>query len=227
MHRPFVALRSRPSGAPVAALVLGLATTTGCAGQKFNYPGESLWERFPLDGERQWSYVSDDVSVEYSLIVDKISTVSQGGKDVVTLAYTHRTSDGGETLQYEVDWSTDADDGIEIWKWTDYSTDVAGVTTNFDPPVVFAEREMNAGDIVETSTGGDTFATEYVGLTTCPNQWTTDEWECAVVTIGSGTGSQPFLGTWSIARSYGPSWIELDSTPGKFVLADAFQSAGE
>jgi hypothetical protein len=201
-------------------LALGLSTV-GCAGQKFAYPGEKLWERFPLEGERLWEYTNDDANVEYSLSVAKTASVLVSGKEIVTLTHTAIDPEGGETLLHELDWSTDADDGIELWSWTDFGADPAGVITTYDPPIRLAAREMNNGDTVETVTGSGTFTGQYLGLGDCPNYWSNDTWECAQITLTSDVGGEPFTGVYWIAMSYGISWMEPVEIGGKWVLANA------
>jgi hypothetical protein len=202
-------------------LVAFALSSVGCAGQKFAYPGEKLWERFPLEGQRLWEYTNEDSSVEFTLSIEKVGSVLVDGKDIVTLAHTAVDSEGGEVLLHEVDWSTDSDDGIELWSWTDFSTDPAGVTTTFDPPIQMAAREMNAGDSVTTATGGGVFTGQYLGLTDCPNNWSNDTWECAQVELSSDVGGLPFTGVYYIAMSYGMSWMEPSEVGGKWVLANA------
>lgn len=210
-----------------ATVVAALTTASllgGCAGQKFGYAGENLWERYPLDGTtREWEYVNEDTAVEYVLVVEKVSETLQGGKALVTLSYTARAADtatgeSGETLLHEVVWSTDSDDGVEIWSWTDYTADVAGVTTDYSPPVIFAEREMNNGDMVDSDSAGVSFTSQYNGLQDCPNNWSGDTWECARVAITGGTGAEPFLGEHWVAMNYGTSWFEPEAG-GKWVLS--------
>ena len=201
-------------------LALALSTV-GCAGQKFAYPGEKIWERFPLEGQRLWEYTNEDATVEYTLAIEKTGSVLQGGKEIVTLTHTAVDSEGGETLLHDLDWSTDADDGIELWSWTDYTADPAGVTTTFEPPIQMAAREMNAGDSVVTTTGPGTYTGTYTGLTDCPNNWSNDTWECAQLEFESDVGGEPFTGTYYIAMSYGMSWMEPTEVGGKWVLANA------
>jgi len=204
----------------MVALALALSTV-GCAGQKFAYPGEKLWERYPLDGQRMWEYVNEDPTVEYSLRIDKSSSTLVDGKEVATLTHTAVDSEGGETLLHELDWSTDADDGIELWSWTDFTADSAGVTVDFDPPIQMAAREMNAGDSVSTTTGGGDYTSQYLGLGDCPNNWSNDTWECAQVELTSSVGGEPFTGVYWIAMSYGTSWMEPVEVGGKWVLSNA------
>jgi len=215
------ALRRMGVVAPVLMLF------SGCAGESFKYPGETLWERFPLDGERKWVYIHDDPGVEYSLSIEKVATSLSNGKDIVTLSYTAVDSDGGEVLLHEIDWSTHADDGVEIWRWTDYTTDSAGLTTEFSPPITFAERQMNSGDIVDTTTGGATYSAQYNGLQDCPNNWSNEPWECARIDLTSDVGGEPFTGEYWIAMSYGTSWIEPAELGGRWTLSSAVFSAGE
>ena len=211
-----------------AGALMGLGLCLGaCEGQKFAYDGETLWERFPLEGERLWEYVNEDPNAaEYALVVEKTGEVLQNGKNITTLSYTARDSDGGEVLLHEIDWSTDSDDGIEIWRWVDFTEDSAGVTVEYSPPIQAAARQMNSGDLVETETGGGTYSGEYSGLQDCPNNWSTDVWECARLTISSDIGGEPFTGEYWIAMSYGTSWMAPAEVGGKWVLANANFGAG-
>lgn len=201
--------------------------SVGCAGQKFAYPGEKLWERFPLEGQRLWEYTNEDTTVEYSLAIEKSGSTLVDGKERVILAHTAIDSEGGEVLLHELEWSTDADDGIELWSWTDFTADSAGVVTTYDPPIQMAAREMNAGDVVTTTTGPGTFTGEYLGLGDCPNNWSNDTWECAQISLTSDVGGEPFTGTYYIAMSYGMSWMEPVEVGGKWVLANAVFGADE
>ena len=218
---------SRTAGGRMGVVALGAMVLAGCEGQKFQYGGESLWERFPLDGERLWVYVHDDPAVEYSLSIEKTATNLTNGKDVVTFTYTAVDSDGGEVVLSEIDWSSHADDGVEIWRYTDFTTDAAGVTTEFSPPITFTERQMNAGDLVETSTGGAVYSAQYNGLQECPNNWSDESWECARIELSSSVGGEPFTGEYWIAMSYGTSWIEPAELGGRWVLSQAEFSASE
>ena len=212
----------------IGVLAPAAMMAAGCAGQKFQYGGESLVDRFPLDGERLWVYIHDDPSVaDYSLAVEKIGAARVNGKERVTLSYTAVDGDGGELLLHEIDWSADADDGVEIWRWTDFTADSAGVTTEFSPPITFAERQMNAGDIVDTTTGAGTYTTQYNGLQECPNNWSDESWECARITLTSDVGGEPFTGEYWIAMSYGTSWMEPVELGGRWTLSQAVFAAGD
>jgi hypothetical protein len=213
--------------ARTVSMVAGSGLLLGaCEGQKFDYDGETIYERFPLEGDRLWEYVNEDPSVEYSLAIEKTGDVLVDGKNVVTLSYTAISMDGGETLMHEIDWSTDADDGIELWRWTDFTADPAGVATEYSPPIQAAARQMNAGESVTTSTGGGTYTGQYTGLEDCPNNWSNDVWECARLTISSDIGGEPFTGEYWIAMSYGTSWMAPTEVGGKWVLSNALFGVG-
>ena len=207
---------SMTSKMALVGLLLG-----GCEGQKFAYDGETLWERFPLEGDRLWEYVNEDSAVDYSLAIEKTAEQLQDGKSVVTLTYTAIDGDGGKVVIHEVDWSSDADDGIEIWRWTDFTADAAGVTTEFSPPIQMAARQMNNGESVVTTTGAGTYTGQYLGLQDCPNNWSNDTWECARLTLTSDVGGEPFTGEYWIAMSYGTSWMAPTEAGGKWVLSNA------
>ncbi len=211
--------------APMVSTVLVVAgvglASAGCEGQKFDYDGETIFERFPLEGERMWKYINEDPNVGYTLTVEKTNEQLVNGKSIVTLTHTATDIDGNETIIDAIDWSAHEDDGIEIHSWTDYRDDPAGVTVTYSPPIRFAERQMNSGDIVETSTGGATYTGEYSGLQDCPNNWSQSTWECARITLSSTIAGESFTGEYWIAMSYGTSWMAPTEVGGKWVLADA------
>ncbi|HCH66768.1 MAG: hypothetical protein CL927_16180 [Deltaproteobacteria bacterium] len=215
-------MRHNGSGVAKTSMVVLIGLLAGgCEGQKFAYDGETLWERFPLDGDRLWEYVNEDSSVEFSMAVEKTIEGLTDGKTIATLTYTAIDSEGGQTLLHEIDWSSDADDGIEIWRWTDFTADAAGTTTEYSPPVLVAARQMNSGDTITTATSAGTFTTQYLGLQDCPNNWSNDTWECARLTLSSDVGGEPFTGEYWIAMSYGVSWMAPTEVGGKWVLSNA------
>jgi hypothetical protein len=66
---------------------------------------------------------------------------------------------------------------------------------------------MIPDDMIETSTNGATFTSTFIGLEMCPNNWTTDEWECLhfVVTVDQAEHNYPFVGEYWLANGWGAS----------------------
>lgn len=202
----------------VAALAL-VPLVAACDGAGPSYTGHNTWEYFPLDGERSWKYAMDDDSAGYILEVEKVSTAEQGGTQIATLEY--RKEDTGDLL-YSVQWSSDSAGGILIHGYEVQGGD----SVDFDAPVQFADYRMIGGDTVETQTNGMNFASTLVGLESCPNLWTTEEWECLHMSLDDGDGDDmagpPFAGDWWIAGSWGASRFQPTGWNADWVLTNAY-----
>lgn len=199
----------------IALAALALA----CTGSTTTYPGDRIYEYFPLEGERRWRYAMEDDSAGYLLEVEKIDGTVIDGSEVVTLEY--RRSDTLDLL-YTTVWSSDEAGGILI-----YSSEVqGGDSKTYSPPVQFAEYQMRGGDEVVTETGGMTFTSTYVAKEECPNLWVSDVWECLHINIDDGDGDDmvgaPFAGDWWIAGSWGPSIFQPTGWSAPWVLTNAY-----
>ena len=198
----------------------GSDTGSDDTGEDIVGPRETLWDRFPLDGARAWDFVNDDASVDFALAVEKTGETAIECKNVVTLTYTAVDSDGNSTPLYAVDWSSDAEDGIQIWGWMDFTSDPTAYTP-FSPPIQVAKSEMREGASVVTTTGGVTYTGQYRGLEDCPNYWSNDTWECVRFELSSDGGGVPFTGEYWSAVSYGVSRMAPADGDGTWILSRA------
>ncbi len=221
------------------ASVLPLATAlllTACAGEKFGFAGQRIYEYVPLDGERWWEYVpcqpGDDGNDFYTgnpcpaegetvptLRADKLSATRMKGRtEVVTIEY--GIEEPAQPL-FAIEWSSDSRDGVQIHGLTDLET---GAATPFNPPILVSEPEATADEVFETTTAGITFTSTYASITPeCPKRWNTpDEWECLGFTIDDGGASgAPFVGSFWFAQSYGTIALQPAGEEVAWVLNSA------
>ncbi len=230
----------RPHFARHVALLI--APLAACNGSSYTYDGEPIAEYYPLDGERWWEYrqcasfdsgAPVDTSVysfydptgcndpeEGILRTEKFpETTSQGSVEVVQLDTYRIDGTGSSTPVYSVKWSSDNSKGIRIYGWTDLTT---GAVTTYDPPIQFAEHQMNVGDSVETTTGGASFTTTFhTAKADCPNNWSGMWDECMHLEIVADGVSAPFLGNYFIGASYGLAAFQAADASDVWVLDDA------
>jgi len=199
------------------------AFAVGCGGTTYDYAGHSIYEYFPLDGERTWTYVPEDSDDEgetvWQLEVEKVfPTETQGNTEIITLEY----SKEGDALLFSVQWSSDSVDGVLIHGYTDEET---GAAVTYDPPVVFGDYQMTKGESVTSQGDGVTFTSTFQGVESCQNYWTTDEWECLHFVLDDGDSDDeaglPFAGEWWIANTWGTSWFMPTGYTVPWVLTSA------
>ena len=242
MSRSVASHHSTPSAGLLA--LLSLTALTACEGSKFLYAGQPIPAYFPLDGQRTWVYQQcppDDaacvVDDPRQLVISKVGSRQAGDTQVVSLTYAYRelvpedtgtetgTTDGGDSGTAEeepstdevfatVEWSSDSTDGVQIWSWTD----AEGVETPYATPLRFADPEMSKGDAVYS----ENLTSTYVEQTYCQTRWVADtEWECALMRVEGGAGTEPFLGDWWLASSYGVAHFVPAGGSVPWVLAGA------
>ena len=195
-----------------------LPILAGCSGGTTSYAGYAVYDYFPLDGERTWTYAQEQEDILWRLEVEKDPQTSLvDTTEVVTLEYSEADGD----LLYSVRWSSDANDGVLIHGWSD---EVAGTTTDYDPPVIFGEYRMVSGESVVTDTVDGTFTSTFEAVEECPNYWVSD-WQCLKMVLDDGDGDDaagvPFAGTWWIAPRYAASRFTPTGYDEPWVLADA------
>jgi len=194
-----------PHLSAAALALLSAAALPGCDGRDFKFAGVSLYKYFPLDGEREWIYANESADIGSELHVRTVGSRRAGDVSVVTLRYSTTNPD---LELFDVEWSSDSVDGIQIWSWTDAAT---GAQTVFNPPLLFADGEMTADQAVSSSGGGFNCTSTYLELVELGNAWTTDTWESAHIYFDDGDGDDmaglPFAGHWWIASTYGTNQL--------------------
>ncbi len=201
---------------------LALVSTLGCGSAAYTYSGYWASNHFPIEDNWVWEYTNE--GQDFLLRAETINREPSGATEVVTIDYSNR--DTGNLL-YSIKWSSDKTDGVQIHGYlvaepfsgsdddggddedTGSAVDVTiGEWVLFNPPVVLAERQAEAGETVSTSTGGVTYNSFFEAYEDCPNLYATD-WRCMKVTITSDDdGAAPFEGTWHWAAEYGTSLFQ-------------------
>lgn len=203
-----------PKALVLAAVAACAVQTAGCEGE-LSYAGYRMADHFPLDGtERAWKYASDSGEPSWSLYVEKTQESARDGAAVITLQ--HSDYDTGDLL-YEVLWSSDSMDGVQVWGYSDI---VAGTDVTFDPPVLMADYQMIPGDTVTTETGGFTFTSTFDGVEGCGTYWVPG-WEdetCLRMVVEDGDDDPStngiFTGTFWWVPRYGTALFEVDAYEG-------------
>ena len=199
----------------IAGGILSALSAVSCGGGSYNYVGYLMDNQFPLDGTREYQYVSDDETIETPIRVEKASAPSS--TDTYDI-YTFETYDdeSGDLLNV-VNWSSDSVYGILIHNYTNYANGEEAVV--FDPPLIFADDEMAPSDFVVTETGGMTFTSTFVGVEPCPNYYVADWNECLRIELDDGDGDDSagsmVAGTYWLVPRYGIAWFQQtgDSEP--------------
>jgi hypothetical protein len=189
--------------------------------------GYSLYDNFPLDGERRWVYASDDASVAHHLEIVMVPEA-----ETLTGAAAHElqrwNQDTGAHLG-SAWWSSDSSDGIQIHAYQDPGSP----RVDLDPPAAFAAPRMDPGDAVESSAGGWDFVSTFIGGEPCENHWVGDDWDrCLHVRLdavgsddGDGDAGAPFAGDYWLVPRYGAAWIQATGDTDTWVLLNAFWEA--
>jgi hypothetical protein len=207
--------------------MLGLTflVLTGCTGGYPPYfPGTPVWKMFPFDGEREWSYASDDSTVPYLLTAtcDGIPELIQK-KNVYTVHYWTDcvgNSDPdcvtGED-QFVIRWSSDVVDGVFVWAY-----DVGDGFVDLDPPVQVTYDEMKRDDVITTQTGGATWTSTMLGIEECPIRLAAEWDECGAFEIATdGASGFPIAGTWWAVAGNGVAAFQRPEDSGQWKLAGA------
>ncbi len=194
-----------------------------CGGGTTEFKGTQMESYFPLDGDRQAVYGSDEAANGFDLVVTKLEPAETiDGAEVVTLE--HSEEDAGVVLG-AVKWSNS--DGVKIYG---YRSDATSDFTMFDTPIVFAEQFMRKGDEMVTETNDMTFTSSFVAVEDCPVLWGPDWKECVHMRLDDGDGDDSvgplFAGDYWLVTRYGPAWMQTTGVAAKWNLKD-YQWSGE
>jgi hypothetical protein len=216
----------------------------GCEPDNYSYAGHDMVDHFPLDGQRKWVYSNAGTSwrmnVEKSRDVEVLDTTEihtmefwqadQNGVSsnlLMEMRVSSDTYDGVLIHSYEVlgepiDWDTGAGDD------TGDDTGVEGFgpaeVVDFDPPLVFAAKNMVPGEVVETTTGGSDWTGTLVSQEDCANHWVSGEntWQCLKVQLDDGdddlNAGAKLSGSYWIAPRWGMSWFQMVGDPDTWIL---------
>jgi hypothetical protein len=205
--------------APLSIIGLIIA---GCE-PTYDYQGYNMPDHFPLDGSKlEWEYASTDTTIAGELVVEKVTASVQNDVEVVTLEHWLITEGESEDLAWQVLWSSDPVKGVQIHGYTDV---INGTEVNFDPPILFAEKNGIPGDQLTTTTGGFTFTSTFEAVEGCETYWVpgwADE-NCLVINIDDGDDTpitnSIVVGTYWLVPRYGSAWLDLDAYDARWSLA--------
>ena len=171
----------------------------GCQVPGPSYSGHGTYDYLAFDGERVWKYQSDDPETTYTLVVEKTDYIETDGLETITFEY---STEDPQQLLGSITWESGGINGTGI---TEYS--IGDEITTFETMIGFANNRMVGGDTIETQTDGVTFTTTMLGLEPCPNNWTTDDWECLHFTleVDQADHNFPFVGDYWMANGWGAS----------------------
>lgn len=221
-----------------------LLLALGCDGDNYGYAGFDMVDHFPLDGKRQWRYSNS--AYDYNLEVEMLDE-TEVVNDLIVHTFEYYSEANGNLL-WDMRFSSDTINGIQVYGYTVYSEDGGGGDTGdtggqdsgdtggakgpeesmtFDPPVMLAEDQMVPGDTVTTESGGVNFVSTFHYQVECPNDWISGEntWKCLYVTVDDGDGDDltgpKVAGSYWIAPRYGMSWFQQSGDTDKWVLGEA------
>lgn len=200
--------------------MFALFTLIACNGPDVGYTGTKMDDYFPMEGDRQATYVNDDAAVEYKLEMEKvIPTETADGLELVTFEYYR---DDTYSLVGSVTWSNRSGD-VKIHRWAGAD----GVTETFDTPVQVTDPSgywRPGADPVVTQTNGRTFTSTFVDVQDCPVVWGLDWENCVHLTLDDGDGDPNagpiFAGEYWLVTRYMIAWMKITGYGEKWNLAD-------
>jgi hypothetical protein len=121
----------------------------------------------------------------------------------------------GEVLR-RVKWSSDVLDGIFIHAYDDGDGYI-----DLEPPLHFAEKEMERNDAVETETAGASWTSTFRGIEECPIQLVASWPECAKMELTTSDGDgYPLAGTYWLTAGNGTAALQLATDNGQWQLSN-------
>lgn len=196
-----------------------------CAGPGFQPTSGAtpVWDMFPFDGEREWTYVSTDASLVYKLVAtcDGIPEVMNGA-NVYTVHYkvecvgNSETCVTGERL-FVLRWSSNNTDGVYIHA---YSVGDPIQFIDFVPPLHIAYDDMNNEDAIQTKTNSALWTSTMGPIRECPVRMSGDFDNCGTWTITTNQGDGfPIAGQWWASKGLGVAAFQLATDSGQWQLA--------
>ena len=202
-------------------VISGLLLLASCGNSSPSLVRTTVWNLFPFDGSRQWTFTNPDQAFDFSLHAETVGNPDIiGGLNVYAVSYqkecrfvSDECSNGDEVLR--IRWSSDSSSGVLIHGYT--QNDIA---VEFRPAISLAEDTARRGETVETESDGLTWTATFEGIQECP--FRSDDWQCAVFSLESTAEEPlPIEGTyWAVggqnvvamdlANDFGP-WHYIDS----------------
>jgi len=190
----------------------------GCESGSVTIGSNALWNLFPFEQGRVWTYASTDPDVPHRLVVRRADEVEDDdGIEVYTLVYDTVCAEpcvGEERMR--VQWSSVASEGVRI-----HSVSVDGHAQTFVPPLRIAGAYGVTGDTWVTETGGRQWMVTLHGLEDCQ----IDDrrlGECARFTLAHDGDDEPMLPlrTLLVAPGHGVVALRLADEPAAWRVSE-------
>ena len=196
-----------------------LMLAMGCDTGGDSIRGESMAPYFPFDGDREWSFLSEDTTVTYRLLGTELVEETINDSVVYGVEYA-KDCFGNDTScvdgEFVRGFQMSTAGGIFVHSFEDNS----GKTT-FDPPVQIAASNVFINDEAVTDTDGQTFTSTYNGTTDCPVKLNANWDGCAHFTVTT-SGNSGFAGELYALPGYGIVAFDMVADNGMWQL-DAFE----
>jgi len=211
---------------------LTLLTLVACYTEDPPTVDNDTWRWFPLNGERTWTYRSDDTTLPYLLVGSKEDRSEPWGDSTVrihTITFGYDCQGVGPPCDVDEDgepgpdlntqvafvWrlSADSSRGALFHGWDD---------TTFDPPVKIASASMFEGDEVVTDSAGVTYRSRYDDQGPCdvPYWRGSPPDDCITFAIEASGGGSPLNGTLQTIYQFGTTSFQLGGATAPWKLLD-------
>ncbi len=170
---------------------------TACSGNTVTFPGTDTRQLFPFDGDRTWTYQSTDTTYPFLLDGELLPGSEEiDGRNVYTVNYfkdcqrSDSTCTDGD-LFFALRFSNVDPGGIYI-----HGYDPGDGNQDLSPPLVVLEDEAVTESVLETTTAGIAFETEYLGQAGCGELIAiSTDWTCHGVDIRADVDLFPVTAT--------------------------------
>ncbi len=216
------------------AVVVCVVALVACPAVQPPAQGDSIYQAYPFDDLREWTFQAEDTTVPYRLMARQLEGFEEVDEAAIyTIEFIYDCfNDTGVCVDADEDGSND----IELttaFTWKMSSTRRDGVRFHaisdvaFDPPIVIADGAMRVDEEVVTTSGGVTYTATYPGKVVCPapGLWPDEESrpDCYENVVDDGGADSLVGGTyWSTTRV---SLVAFEQGDGILWQARAFDVA--
>lgn len=210
-----------------------LLTMLACSGgTDFTYSGYPMDDFFPFDGERTWTFRSEDETVVNTVVATLNPTAEnpETGLFVYAMDYTlgcradaeEGTCTAGDPFRIsQIRWSADQSRGTLIHSFTE-----DGTTTNFSPPLVITEDQGVPDEQWVTETDQGTFTSTFDQIGDCPVMMDVDWDECVRILVDDDgdpatPGTHPMHGVWYAVAGFNVIAFQLNDDAALWQLSNA------
>lgn len=165
-----------------------LLFAAGCSGgDGYAYSGYTMSNFFPFDGERTWTFQSEDPNETSTVVATLNSTpevIDDGQTSIFDVNYTMGCLDDavgctpGDWRLKTIRWSSSSGEGVQIHGFDDGSGLVA-----FNPPIALTGKDGVPDDVWTTETDAGTFVSTFDQIGDCPVYMAVDWDQCIKLSL--------------------------------------------